>query len=74
MIFFTAMPNFSHRAPGLVGLMAHDDLPDDLYFGLIADLVHTHPEAIILAARLQGDRIILIRYNTQFLFIYLFIV
>lgn len=46
---------FHHRDPGLVGLLASDNIPSNkaVYFGIIADGIHTHPAALRIAHRVH---------------------
>jgi N-acetylglucosamine-6-phosphate deacetylase len=49
---FNAMSAFHHRDPGLVGLLASDDVyrgVRQLYYGLIVDGFHTHAAALRIA-------------------------
>nr|UEK51553.1 GluNAc-6P deacetylase-like protein [Parasacculina yatsui] len=47
---FNAMTQFHHRDPGLVGLLTSMRVkPQTLYYGVIADGIHTHPAALRLA-------------------------
>ncbi|ALC49382.1 CG17065 [Drosophila busckii] len=59
---FNAMLPFHHRDPGLVGLLASDAIPADrtVYFGIIADGVHTHPAALRIAYRTHCQGLILV--------------
>lgn len=59
---FNAMLPFHHRDPGLVGLLASDAIPQGqtVYFGIIADGVHTHPAALRIAYRTHSQGLILV--------------
>ncbi|XP_030568592.1 N-acetylglucosamine-6-phosphate deacetylase [Drosophila novamexicana] len=59
---FNAMLPFHHRDPGLVGLLASDAIPPGrtVYFGIIADGVHTHPAALRIAYRTHAEGLILV--------------
>ncbi|KAH0487690.1 MAG: hypothetical protein KVP17_000756 [Porospora cf. gigantea B] len=60
---FNAMPSFHHRDPSLVGLLA-SDLPRPLYFGIIADGIHTHEAAQRMAHKIAPDSLILLSDGT----------
>ena len=53
---FNAMPSYHHRKPGIAGAVFESDVTCDI----IADLVHTHANALSLTHRLKGDKLILI--------------
>ncbi|XP_039294948.1 N-acetylglucosamine-6-phosphate deacetylase isoform X1 [Nilaparvata lugens] len=50
---FNAMSAFHHRDPGIVGLLASHY--KNVFFGLIADGIHTHPAALRIAHRTHSD-------------------
>ena len=54
---YNAMNNFSHRSPGVAGLVSSREAP---YFSLIADGVHLHQAALTMAFRANRERCILI--------------
>lgn len=44
---------FHHRDPGIVGLLTSDQIPAGrtVYYGMIADGIHTNPAALRIAHR-----------------------
>ena len=56
---FNAMPAFSPREPGIVGVLG-STLDPPLFFGLIADGVHVHPASVKLAAAARPDGVVLV--------------
>ncbi|XP_020608008.1 N-acetylglucosamine-6-phosphate deacetylase-like [Orbicella faveolata] len=48
---FNAMLPFHHRDPGIVGLLTDNETPKPIFYGLIADGIHTHPTATRIAHR-----------------------
>ncbi|CAK8677004.1 N-acetylglucosamine-6-phosphate deacetylase-like isoform X1 [Clavelina lepadiformis] len=58
---FNAMLPFHHRDPGLVGLLtSHNISGKQIYYGLIADGIHTDPAAIRIAYKANPKGLILI--------------
>lgn len=57
---FNAMLPFHHRDPGIVGLLTSYDIPKPMFYGLIADGIHTHPTATRIAHRSHPRGLVLI--------------
>ncbi|KAM8825421.1 N-acetylglucosamine-6-phosphate deacetylase [Synchiropus picturatus] len=59
---FNAMSPFRHRDPSIVGLLASDQVPKErtVYYGMIADGIHTHPAALKIAHRTHPDGLVLV--------------
>ncbi|XP_033095720.1 N-acetylglucosamine-6-phosphate deacetylase-like [Anneissia japonica] len=59
---FNAMLPFHHRDPGIVGLLTSSNIPENsqIFYGMIADGIHTHPAALRIAHRAHPDGIVLI--------------
>ena len=49
---FNAMPNFTHRAPGVVGAVFEND---EIFAELICDCIHIHPAVIKSVFKVIGD-------------------
>ncbi|XP_003740784.1 N-acetylglucosamine-6-phosphate deacetylase [Galendromus occidentalis] len=57
---FNAMPLFHHRDPGVVGLLTSEVSPRPLFYGIIADGVHTHFETLRIAHRINPQNLVLV--------------
>ncbi|XP_077862428.1 N-acetylglucosamine-6-phosphate deacetylase-like [Saccoglossus kowalevskii] len=59
---FNAMLPFHHRDPGIVGLLTSDQIPkgQQIYYGIIADGIHTNPAALRIAHRAHPKGLVLI--------------
>ncbi|XP_053400457.1 N-acetylglucosamine-6-phosphate deacetylase-like [Mercenaria mercenaria] len=59
---FNAMVSYHHRDPHLIGVLTstHIDEGRPLYYGLIADGIHTHPSALRLAQRVHTKGLVLV--------------
>uniref|UniRef100_A0A2C9K4S2 N-acetylglucosamine-6-phosphate deacetylase n=2 Tax=Biomphalaria glabrata TaxID=6526 RepID=A0A2C9K4S2_BIOGL len=59
---FNAMLPFHHRDPHLVGLLASEKLPRNrqVFYGIIADGIHTHPAALRIAHRVHPKGTVLV--------------
>ncbi|MCI4395226.1 hypothetical protein PGIGA_G00178000 [Pangasianodon gigas] len=59
---FNAMLPFHHRDPGIVGLLTSDRVPAGrtVYYGMIADGIHTHPAALRIAHRAHPAGLVLV--------------
>ncbi|XP_068193680.1 N-acetylglucosamine-6-phosphate deacetylase [Antennarius striatus] len=59
---FNAMLPFHHRDPGIVGLLTSDQVPDGrrVYYGMIADGIHTNPAALRIAHRSHPSGLVLV--------------
>lgn len=57
---FNAMLPFHHRDPGIVGLLTSYDIPKPIFYGLIADGIHTHPTATRIAHRSHPNGLVLV--------------
>ncbi|GIX68883.1 n-acetylglucosamine-6-phosphate deacetylase [Caerostris extrusa] len=57
---FNAMLPFHHRDPGLVGLLTSEKIPVNMkiFYGIIADGIHTHPAALRIAYHSNPDGIL----------------
>ncbi|XP_022079564.1 N-acetylglucosamine-6-phosphate deacetylase-like [Acanthaster planci] len=59
---FNAMLPFHHRDPGIVGLLTSDQVPpgQTIFYGMIADGIHTNPAALRIAYRAHPEGIVLV--------------
>lgn len=59
---FNAMPPFHHRDPGIVGLLTSDQIPEGrtVFYGMIADGIHTNPAALRIAHRAHPSGLMLV--------------
>ncbi|XP_028310283.1 N-acetylglucosamine-6-phosphate deacetylase [Gouania willdenowi] len=59
---FNAMLPFHHRDPGIVGLLTTDQVPPPrtVYYGMIADGIHTNPAALRIAHRAHPSGLVLV--------------
>ncbi|XP_056392277.1 N-acetylglucosamine-6-phosphate deacetylase [Hyla sarda] len=59
---FNAMLPFHHRDPGIVGLLTSDQIPAGrtVYYGMIADGIHTNPAALRIAHRAHPRGLVLV--------------
>uniref|UniRef100_W5MRE7 N-acetylglucosamine-6-phosphate deacetylase n=1 Tax=Lepisosteus oculatus TaxID=7918 RepID=W5MRE7_LEPOC len=59
---FNAMLPFHHRDPGIVGLLTSDRVPTGrtVFYGMIADGIHTNPAALRIAHRAHPAGLVLV--------------
>lgn len=57
---FNAMLPFHHRDPGLIGLLTSQNVPHQVFFGIIADGIHTHETAVKIAFRSAPSSLVLV--------------
>lgn len=56
---FNAMLPFHHRDPHLIGLLS-ERTTHEVFFGIIADSIHTHPSALAIAYRARPHGLCLV--------------
>ncbi|MGH0117122.1 UNVERIFIED_CONTAM: hypothetical protein FKN15_030967 [Acipenser sinensis] len=61
-VSLVSTPQFHHRDPGIVGLLTSDQLPPGrfVYYGMIADGIHTNPAALRIAHRAHPTGLVLV--------------
>ncbi|XP_078096637.1 N-acetylglucosamine-6-phosphate deacetylase isoform X2 [Mustelus asterias] len=59
---FNAMLPFHHRDPGIVGLLTSSEIPvgQSVFYGMIADGIHTNPAALRIACRADPKGLVLV--------------
>ncbi|XP_060696611.1 N-acetylglucosamine-6-phosphate deacetylase [Hemiscyllium ocellatum] len=59
---FNAMLPFHHRDPGIVGLLTSNEIPvgQSIFYGMIADGIHTNPAALRIAYRAHPRGLVLV--------------
>ncbi|OCT61646.1 hypothetical protein XELAEV_18047674mg [Xenopus laevis] len=59
---FNAILPFHHRDPGIVGLLTSDQIPKEktVYYGMIADGIHTSPAALRIAHHAHPTGLVLV--------------
>ncbi|XP_061701216.1 N-acetylglucosamine-6-phosphate deacetylase isoform X2 [Syngnathoides biaculeatus] len=59
---FNAMLPFHHRDPGIVGLLTSERIPpgETVFYGMIADGIHTNPAALRIAHRAHPAGLVLV--------------
>ncbi|XP_041813053.1 N-acetylglucosamine-6-phosphate deacetylase [Chelmon rostratus] len=58
---FNAMGPFHHRDPGIVGLLTSDQAPEgSVFYGMIADGIHTNPAALRIAHSANPSGLVLV--------------
>ena len=57
---FNAMLPFHHRDPGLVGLLTSDRIDRQIFYGILADGLHTHAAAVRIAHRANPAGLVLV--------------
>lgn len=57
---FNAMLPFHHRDPHLIGLLSDSSLTNNIFYGIIADNIHTHPSALNIAYKAHPNGLVLV--------------